>query len=48
MKTVLISLNKTFPPVCGAAVVTYNIVKFFSGKNCYGFCLSYKPFVLFR
>jgi len=33
MKTANISLYEAYPPVCGAAVVTYNLAKFLSGKK---------------
>lgn len=33
MKSVFISFYEAYPPVCGAAVVTYNLAKFFPGKK---------------
>lgn len=33
MKTAVISLYESYPPVCGAAVVTYNFAKYLPGKK---------------
>ncbi|MDD8015708.1 MAG: glycosyltransferase family 4 protein [Acidobacteriota bacterium] len=33
MKTLVLSLYESYPPVCGAAMVTYNIAKYLKGKT---------------
>jgi len=33
MRTVIISFYEAYPPICGAAVVTYNLAKYFPGET---------------
>ena len=34
MKTAVLSLYQSYPPVCGAAVVTYNLARYLAGEKC--------------